>query len=156
LKLKKLISLDKLFFMKRQIITACVFLHNEGKVLVGKRSNRKSFLPGKWELPGGHVEFSETIGQCLKRELQEEFKIDIILDKPYSEFTYVMNNGKDHVVEVLYFATMKNPNQKIELNRNELDEYKWISKNEVDSYFKDNDDEGSVVRKGFEMLKTEK
>ena len=74
MKLKKLISLDKLFFMKRQIITACVFLHNEGKVLVGKRSNRKSFLPGKWELPGGHVEFSETIGQCLKRELQEEFK----------------------------------------------------------------------------------
>lgn len=138
--------------MKRQIITACVFLHEDGKVLIGKRSSNKSFLPGKWELPGGHVEFGETIEQCLKRELQEEFNIDIVLDKPYSEYTYVMNDGKDHVIEVLYFVQMRGPNQKIKINKNEIEEYKWISRDEVDDYFKENDDEGNAIRKGFKVL----
>ncbi len=139
---------------KKQIITACIFLHKDGKVLIGKRSKTKSFLPGKWELPGGHAEFGETVEQCLKRELQEEFNIDIALDKPYSEYTYVMNDGKDHVIEVLYFAWMKDPNQKIKINKNEIEEYKWISKHEVDDYFKNNDDEGDAIRKGFKVLES--
>ncbi len=77
----------------KQTITACAFLHNDGKVLIGKRADTKSFLPGKWELPGGHIEFGETIEKGLVRELKEEFNIDIALDKPYHEFTYVMDNG---------------------------------------------------------------
>ncbi len=137
---------------KKQVITACVFLHKDGKVLIGKRSKTKSFLPGKWELPGGHVEFGETVEECLKRELREEFNMDINLDKLFAEYTYVMNDGKDHVIEVLYFATMKNSNQKIKINKNEIEEYKWIFKDEVDDYFKDNDDEGNAIRKGFEVL----
>lgn len=138
--------------MKRQVITACVFFNKDGKVLIGKRAKTKSFLPGKWELPGGHVEFGETLEECLRRELREEFNMEIILGKPYFEFTYLMNNGKDHVIEVLYLAQMKDPNQKIVLRDEDHEDYKWISADEIDNYFKDNDDEGNAIRKGFEAL----
>ncbi len=137
----------------RQVITACVFLHKDGKVLIGKRALTKSFLPGKWELPGVHVEFGETVKDCLKRELIEEFNIEIILGEPYAEFTYLMNEGRDHVIEVLYFAQMKNPDQVIPLNREDHEEHAWITEEEVDQYYKDNDQEGNVIRKGFEILK---
>ena len=137
---------------KKQVITACIFLHKKNKVLIGKRAYTKSFLPGKWELPGGHIEFGETIGEGLRRELLEEFNMKIILEQPYAEFTYVMNDGKDHVIEVLYFAKMKNPLMEIKIKKEDHEEYKWISENEIDKYFVDNDDEGNVIRKGFQIL----
>ncbi len=138
--------------MKRQVITACVFLHKDGKAFIGKRSKTKSFLPGKWELPGGHVEFGETLEECLRRELREEFDMEIILGKPYFEFTYPMNDGNDHVIEVLYLAQMENPDQEIKLRAEDHEDYKWISEDQIDKYFKDNDDEGAAIRKGFQAL----
>lgn len=138
---------------KKQVITACAFLHKDGKVLIGKRAFTKSFLPGKWELPGGHVEFGETVKDCLKRELIEEFDMEIILGEPYAEFTYLMNDGNDHVIEVLYFATMKNPDQEIPLKREDHEEHAWITEDEVDKYYVKDDDEGNVIRKGFEILR---
>ncbi|MCR4329057.1 MAG: NUDIX domain-containing protein [Candidatus Roizmanbacteria bacterium] len=137
---------------KLQIITACIFLHKDGKVFIGRRSKTKSFLPGKWELPGGHIEFGETVEEGLRRELREELNMEIIVGNIYSEFTYVMNEGNDHVIEVLYFATMKNPKQKIFLNEESHDEYAWLSENEVDTYFDKDDDEGNAIRKGFQIL----
>lgn len=140
---------------KQRVITACIFLHKNRKVFIGRRSKTKSFLPGKWELPGGHIEFGETVEEGLRRELREELNMEIILGNIYSEFTYVMNEGNDHVIEVLYLATMKNPKQKISLNEESHDEYKWLSENEVDSYFDKDDDEGNAIRKGFQILNLE-
>jgi len=137
---------------KQQIITVCIFLHIDGKVFIGRRSKTKSFLPGKWELSGGHIEFGETVEEGLRRELREELNMEIIVGNIYSEFTYVMNEGSDHVIEVLYFATMKNPKQEISLNEESHDDYIWLSENEVNTYFDKDDDEGNAIRKGFQIL----
>lgn len=138
--------------MKRQVITACVFLHKDSKVLICKRARTKSFLPGKWELPGGHVEFGETLEECLRRELREELDMEIILGTPYFEFTYLMNNGNDHVIEVDYLGEMRNPGQEIKLKPEDHEDHKWISEEEVDDYYKDNDAEGTAIKKGFQAL----
>jgi hypothetical protein len=78
--------------------------------------------------------------------------MEIILEYPYAEFTYVMDSGKEHVIEVLYFAKMKNPDQEIETKEEDHSECRWISESEVDTYFHDNDDEGKVIKKGFQRL----
>ncbi len=48
---------------------------------------------------------------------------------------------------------MTNPAQTIQINKDELSDYKWITQEEVTTYFMDNDDEGVAVKKGFEQLK---
>src|SRR6266566_5216805 len=60
----------------QQVITACVFIHHNfdgiEKLFWPKRADTKKFLPGVYELPGGHIDFGEDITAGLKREIQEE------------------------------------------------------------------------------------
>src|SRR5882724_11217154 len=95
---------------KIQAITACAFIHKEGKLLIAKRADTKKFLSGKYELLGGHVEFGESLEACLVRELKEELHIDIKVENPFYAFTYLSDNDEYHNVEVDFFATMSNPN----------------------------------------------
>ncbi len=113
--------------MKQQKITASLFIQNEGKVLIVHRSENETFAPGNWELPGGHVEFGETIEDAMIRETREETGLDVGIESPYHAFTYVLGEEEKHYVEIILFAKMIDPNQKIKLNPDEHSEYKWIS-----------------------------
>lgn len=60
--------------------TGIVVLNSEDKVLVGRRRDT-----GLWGLPGGRVEFGETIKVCAQRELTEETGLEL----PLSSFKVV-------------------------------------------------------------------
>jgi ADP-ribose pyrophosphatase YjhB (NUDIX family) len=92
----------------QQVITACAFMHrNIGgaeKILLPKRVDTKKFLPGKYEIPGGHIEFGEDIEDGLKRGVKEEPGIEITLGDSFAVFTYTNEIKGSHSIEVVYFA----------------------------------------------------
>lgn len=135
-----------------QKITACAFLHNHGRLFVAKRADTKKFLPGKYELPGGNIEFGEDIESGLKREFQEEFGVDILVGDPFFVFTYV--HGDEHVIEVDYFATLVDPDAVIALNPEDHSESRWVTKAELDEFWNKEDAEYKATQKGFEVLGT--
>lgn len=137
---------------KIQEITACTFIHKDGKLFVARRAPTKSFLPGIHELPGGHIEFGESMEDGLKREIKEEFGIEIVVGDPFHAFTYTWNNNTKHAVEVIYFATMSDPNQEIQLDPTDHSEFNWITKSEVLNFFINDDQEGIAANKGFDIL----
>ena len=55
-------------------VTAAV-IEKDGKILIAKRrlGDRHG---GRWEFPGGKIDFGETPEECLKRELKEELGIE--------------------------------------------------------------------------------
>ncbi len=56
-------------------VTAAI-IEKEGKILIARRKKEDS-MADKWEFPGGEIESNETPEECLKRELFEEFGIDV-------------------------------------------------------------------------------
>jgi 8-oxo-dGTP pyrophosphatase MutT (NUDIX family) len=138
----------------QQVITACAFIFkvvdNEPLLFLPRRASTKKFLPNKYELPGGHLNFGETLDDGLKREIQEEFNMNIQLGKCFYAFTYLNNIKGSHSVEVIYYARFTSPETDIKLNPEDHSEYQWVS---LDQYIKlvlDNeDDEYKAILEGF-------
>ncbi len=124
--------------MKRQLVSVCGFLTDDSnRLLIAKRADSETFMPGSWELIGGGVEYGENPADALKREFKEEFLIQVEIARPYFTFSYLQNENKEvmHEVEIDFFVKQTAPNQPIMLDKNTHSEYKWIAENEVENYF---------------------
>lgn len=145
----------------QQVITACAFIHRRfgyaEKVFIPRRADTKKFLPGAYELPGGHIDFGEGVVGGLKREILEEFGMRIIVGDPFYVFTYTNEVKGSHSVEIIYFAVFEDPTQNIKLNPKDHSKLVWISENEIDKILtknkkKDNPEIKAIIR-GFELLR---
>ena len=59
----------------RRVCVGAVLLHPDGQVLLGRRSATRAWLPGVWDVPGGHCEPGETPDAALVREVSEELGV---------------------------------------------------------------------------------
>ena len=144
----------------QQVITACAFIHRvadgEHQVFMAKRSDKKKFLPGLYELPGGHIDFGEDVPAGLRREIQEEFGMNVQLGDPFAVFTYHNEIKGSHSVEVIYFATFTDPPENLAMNSDDHSTCGWFSEAELPQTFaseKDiDDDEVKAIYRGFTLL----
>lgn len=62
------------------IFTKALIIHNR-RVLIMKRSSQASSGHGEWDIPGGGMEFNETVLDCLHREIMEETGLTANVDR---------------------------------------------------------------------------
>lgn len=148
----------------QQVITVSAFIHANfdgiEKVFLPKRADTKKFLPGVYELPGGHIDYGEDIVEGLKREIKEELNMDIRVGDPYAAFTYTNAIKGSHSIEVIYFAQFTDPIENVPINPEDHSAYEWIAENEIERIYTENkrgnDPEIQAMRKGFALLRGEK
>jgi len=102
------------------------------EVLLVQRSEKDSWEPGKWEFPGGKVDFGQDLNEALKREVREETGLNITIkeplyfwDEPAEKSTY---SGRQFVN--LYFECSAPLNSKVKLSH-EHDDYRWVKLGEL-------------------------
>lgn len=147
----------------QQVITGCAFIHKNfdgvEKVFLPKRADTKRFLPGVYEIPGGHIDFGEEIVEGLKREIKEEFDQEITVGDPFAAFTYTNEVKGSHSIEVIYFAKFKNDIVDVTLHPEDHSEYGWFAEYELGKVVNDikgkDDPEIQAMEKGFSLLRGE-
>src|SRR3990167_2256534 len=152
----------------QQVITACAFIHHEidgvTKVFLPKRADTKKFLPGIYELPGGHIDFGENIVDGLEREIDEEFGRKISVGDLFAAFTYENLIKGSHSIEVVYFAKFIGSISKIVVNPEDHSGYDWFGVEDIVSrrteivpvehveHDYSDDPEYITILRGFEIL----
>ncbi|HLI99515.1 MAG TPA: NUDIX hydrolase [Bradyrhizobium sp.] len=102
-------------------VSAAIF--RDGKVLLVRRA--KSPAKGFYSLPGGRVEFGETLHAALHREVAEETALKIeIIDLAAWREVVPSATGEGHYL-IMSFAARWNGGEPV-LNE-ELDDYRWLA-----------------------------
>ncbi len=148
----------------QQVLTACAFIHQKvngvEKVFLPKRADSKKFLPGVYEIPGGHVDFGEEMVAGLQREIAEEFGMTIDVGDPFFVFTYTNEIKGSHSIEVVYFASFREDPGNVTLNPEDHSGYLWLAEDELrqaetEGKSIDDDIEFAAMKKGFALLRGE-
>lgn len=81
-------------------VGVAVVVKRDGKILLGKRLNVAG--SGSWGLPGGHLEYGESLTAAAKRELLEETG----LHADGLEFINITNDPRDdrHYIHLVFIA----------------------------------------------------
>lgn len=153
-----------------QVISAVVFAHRqvngEHQIFLAKRADTKAFLPGVYEMPGGHIDFGEDIVDGLKREIKEELKVDVSIGDSFACFTYENKVKGSHSIQVGFFAQFVDPIENIRIDPEDHSTVGWFTRKEIDAakdqvisppynggiHYEDEDPEWIMIMKGFDIL----
>ena len=85
-------------------------------------------LAGMWEFPGGKIEGNEAPADCLKRELKEEFDIEVTIGPYLGSSVY----HYDHIsIELMAFRVHWAAGQ---IQSRDHAEYRWIDLDDIGNY----------------------
>lgn len=134
--------------MKRiQKIVATGYLSHDERVLLIKRSDAESFLPGYYEMPGGKCDFGEGPAECLRREFKEETGLDIRALKPYRALSYISDDQVIHTIEIVFMTELVG-NERVKLGKDHTD-YRWLGEEDLGRYLISDEMRSSTLG-GFE------
>lgn len=110
---------------KIQFITIKGILSKDGKILLLKDTS------GKWELPGGRIDFGENPEQTLTREFQEELNIkDLTIRELLHAWTFVVEREDSDRQYVVLVYRCEAPDQPLRRSNEHL-EVGWFTPEEI-------------------------
>lgn len=113
--------------MSPAIQVAAGLIVRDGRVLITKRK-AGVHLEGLWEFPGGKREATESLEDCLHRELREELGIEI---EGISLVQVVRHAYPEQTVELFFFQC---PNTRGEAAPLGCDALAWVRPEELGAY----------------------
>ena len=88
-----------------------LILNNKGEALFTKRGPASKNERGHWEIPGGSVEYGESLAATAVREAKEELGVDVELIDQLIAVDHFIPKDDQHWVAIPFLARLK-PGQK--------------------------------------------
>ncbi len=122
-------------------------LDKDGKVFIAKRGKKARNEQGKWEIPGGGVEFGETFEKALKREIKEEHDIEIEVLELLGVCDHIIPEEHQHWVAPTYICKLVKGEPKI-LEPDKCEELGWFTLAEAEEL-----DLSIITKRDISLLK---
>ncbi len=115
------------------VSVGALITNKKGEIFLSKRSKCTRNQQGCWETPGGAVDFGEKREDAIKREMREEFGIDIKVIKPLQTVDEILLKEKQHWVATIYLARIKGNKKPRIMEPQKCDAIGWFSLNGLPS-----------------------
>lgn len=79
-----------------RIVTTAGIARRDGTFFIARRSSAGT-QRGRWEFPGGKCEDPESVDECLRREFQEEFELDVVPGEELGRVAFT-HDGENYVL----------------------------------------------------------
>ena len=86
--------------MKSPKLTVDIIINIDGKIILIKRKNP----PYGWALPGGFVDYGETVENAVSREVKEETSLDLKNLKQFHVYSEPNRDPRGHNISVVFTA----------------------------------------------------
>jgi len=86
---------------RNPVITVDGIIEMNGGVILIKRKNP----PPGWAIPGGFVDYGETLEEAVVREMKEETCLDINLIRQFHTYSDPKRDPRHHTVSTIFVAT---------------------------------------------------
>jgi 8-oxo-dGTP diphosphatase len=83
-----------------------IITDSQGRLFLARRGPKAKNERGLWEFPGGSVEFGETMADALRREMREEFGIEITVGKLLDVVDHILKEEGQHWISPAFLCTI--------------------------------------------------
>lgn len=110
----------------KQIIVVLGIVPKNRRLLLLKRRDPRPAFNGMWELPGGGVEYGETVEQALRREMREETGFHVSVVKQLSGMPSITRSEQKFQIFLIAFV-VKVTGGTLRLSDTEATEARWCT-----------------------------
>lgn len=109
----------------KQRISVRAIIKKDGKTLLLRRANGRKTILGKYELPGGRLEYGEQPEDALRRYLHDDSDLHIQTSQLFDAVAYVDHDDRDiQYIVIVYLVSLENSHRDVQLSPN-YDKYQW-------------------------------
>ncbi len=83
-----------------------VIVNEQGQLFLARRGPQAKNERGLWEFPGGSVEFGETLADALRREMREEYGIEIAVGELLDVADHILPDEGQHWVSPSFICAI--------------------------------------------------
>ncbi len=83
-----------------------IIVNRAGRVFMAQRGPLAKNERGLWEFPGGSVEFGETLAEALRREMAEEYGIEIEVGELLDVVDHILPEERQHWVSPTFLCSI--------------------------------------------------
>ena len=103
-----------------------LIINDEGKIFLGKRGPDSTNEVGKWDCPGGKVDYGQTALASLMREMGEEFGIQIEVKELIGNVDHIIPEEQQHWLSPVFLCKIISGEPKI-LEAQKCTEIGWFT-----------------------------
>lgn len=108
------------------VSVGAMIFNEKGELFLSKRSQNCKNERGCWEVPGGGVELGEKLAEAAKREMLEEYGIEIEIIKQFPAADHIIHNENQHWVPTTFLAKIKKGQQPKIMEPDKCDAIGWF------------------------------
>lgn len=114
-----------------QRVAVRAIIHKDERTLLLRRASGRETILGKYELPGGKIDYGEQPEDAIGRYLKDEAGVTIRRAQLFDVLSYIDHDNRDtQYIFILYLVSLDHSDAKITLSTN-YDHYLWEKMSEI-------------------------